>query len=115
MANGYDIGMNRIAWRSIIGALPPHLTLLQVSKFFRRSQTMMSHQLKRAGYRITRKTGTRIIPEWARAADWKQPNADLARAFGVSREWVRRCRSLLGKPKCKIESRGRKPKLKNAA
>lgn len=73
----------------------------------------MRQHLKESRYtfKVVRKPRMITTPDWALKANWKEPNIHIAQKFGVSREWVRRWRDSLGKPK--VEFRGRKPKSGN--
>lgn len=100
-------------WRKLIGALPPNLTVLEVARIFRRSPEVMERRLREAGYvyRVTRR-GVLIAP-WSLEADWRLPNVDIARKFGVTRERVRQVRRKLGLPP--VECRGRRREAAHAA
>lgn len=99
--------MKNAMWATLIRALPEELSVSTVSKIFKRSVITTRRKLIEHGYRFKhREPREYVMPTWAQKADWKMPNIDIARKFGITKERVRVFRKQLGKPK--VESRGRK-------
>ena len=97
--------MKQDVWSTMIKALPPNLTAEKVARIFRRSVTLTRRRLIDNGYKIknARKNG---ISDWAKEADWRLANIDIARKYNLTRERVRKYRIKLGKPF--VEARGRR-------
>lgn len=97
--------MNSPHWPRLIEALPPNLTVDEVSQIFRRSANLVRRRLREHKYRY-RTERKLVIPEWVAKADWSRSNSEIGAEANKSRERVRQWRNILGKPK--VESRGRK-------
>lgn len=81
------------------------MSVKQVARLFRRSETLTRRRLKANGYQA-KEVYKYSMPTWVKRADWKQPNIVISRKFKVSRERVRQFRVKLGHPK--VECRGRR-------
>ena len=101
--------MTTIAARKLLSSVPAGLSLGELAR-----RTGMDYQKARriahaAKYRFT--DGRSFAQNRRRLldpdkVDWRQPNIDIARSFGVSRERVRKLRQDLGKRL--VECRGRR-------
>jgi hypothetical protein len=96
--------MKQEIWNTLIAALPPDLTPVEVARIFRRSENLTRRRLLAVGYRF-KVASSYEVPDWAREANWNLPNVDIARKFNISRERVRVYRNKLGHPF--VEARGR--------
>lgn len=94
-------------WRSLIGKLPPGLTVKQATAYLSRPYTQVRRWIKRYKYEHAdgravmwtekrRRKRRRIAPE---RVDWTMPNVVISRITGVTRERVRQIRNELGLPK----------------
>lgn len=100
-------------WEKRISSLPLGLTVAQAARrlgqkyqavrlaMIRRNYVAMDS--RRASHRSPKLRAQQLFTPTK--LEWRKPNVDLARKYGVSRERVRQLRARLGLPK--VEARGR--------
>lgn len=98
-------------WRKLLKSIPAGLTYSEVArrlgtKYFDTREAILKYRYKAVDGRRYGQLRHRKFD--LSRVDWKLPNVDIARQFGVSRELIRLRRRALGKPF--VESRGRKVK-----
>lgn len=90
----------------MVSALPPGMTVKQVSEVFNRSPSLIRRRLDAFGYQPQSVTEAQV-PDWAQRLNWKRPNYQLAAQVGVTRERIRQVRAMLGLPKVEVTGRRR--------
>ena len=109
--------MIKQALRAKIKKLPKGLSYVEAARRLGHEYSSARVALKEMKYPATdgrgqSKTRRQAVLKQFAGADWRMSNIGLALQFGVSREWVRQVREMVGAPF--VEARGRKPGGKNS-
>jgi hypothetical protein len=90
--DGVKASRPREMWFSLLGKLPPRLTLREAARALKEPYASVSFWCKKFRYPFEAvKRGRKTTIDWD-AVDWARKNCDLARELGVSGERVRQVR-----------------------